>query len=139
MIDKATFDQIQELNKLPLNQEAYKKLREIGEIPEVDALYVFQLMYWFLKKPEFLLDLNPSKDMALREYLESVILSMMTAKNQKAALDYMILSEDGYAQIEAEMIRELSPEDAAWRLVDLLDMTLRADDRVTNYPLRELS
>jgi len=110
------------LRLLPLNQVAALKLKAAGEPPDPERLPVFQLMSWGVKN-----GLQSTHRRTLTE------LEALQARKPQDAYDYLVANlPGGLPGLERQLLK-LQPRAAALKLLDVLDMRLKADPR-NPYP-----
>ena len=107
---------------LPLNQVAALKLKEAGEATDPENLPVFQLMNWGLAQ-----GIKPTHRRTAQELLR------LQYQNPADAFAYLTANlPGGVGDLQRELL-VLPPRRAAEKLLDVLDMRLKADPR-TPYP-----
>jgi hypothetical protein len=111
MIDRKYLREVERLNRLPLSQEALKRLKEAKAEISPNTLYLIQLAHWGTEKG---LELHGVK----RPMLESILLNISDRQPQKA-YNQLVLNEDRVPQIGVESLQG-SPKDAALILLEQL-------------------
>ena len=132
MIDRTFVQQIGFLNKLPINREATWWLKVASADQEYEApdrLHVISLMLWALEERKVVFDPPQINDL-----LKGTLVAM-SERNPKRVLDYLTNGPDG-PEVEAlHLKRSESPADAARKLLQHLDSTLRAENSLLgSYP-----
>lgn len=117
MCDKKLPRKSNALRLTPLNRVASLKLRVAGLEEQPSVLPVFQLMTWGLVHCSCLADRGTAEE--LRQ--------LVCRSDQQAALDYLLANVPGGANAFQRKLLHLPPRAAAWALLGIFDMRLKAD------------
>jgi len=118
--------EMEKANKLPVNLEALRWLKEAGQKPDHSILHSTQLMEWALDSGEY----EPRDD--LRWPIMDSLETLKGADPQKA-MDYLTLTDSGDVGISRkELSQAETPEEAAAMLIECLHSKLQAT--VSGYP-----
>ena len=109
MIDRKHLQEVERLNKLPISQEALKRLREAKAETYPERLYLLQLANWGLENGQSLQGVK-------QPMLESLIRMWQEWPPQKA-YNRITQNEDNQPQIGVESLQG-RPEQAAEVLLD---------------------
>lgn len=118
-------EQIRRLKLTPLNLIASLKLKQAKVFCPPDVTPVFQLMEWGLANGK---SLN-------QQDIFGELLKLRYLPDQELALSYLTDHAPGGPSILNRSLLYLSPQQAAERLLDILDMRLKADP-CNPYPER---
>ncbi len=122
--------QIEKVNKHPLNQVALHLLRKTKEPVNADMQYCLQLMLWGLKEGDLVLP-----DPWQTEMFKNTLIRMIGEENQEAILHYLIGDPEEPNVDDVSLERAEDLRHAAWHLIDALDSLMCSDpDNNGIYP-----
>ena len=116
-------------NNAPLNQAAKQLLKQAGQVPRQNALYVVQLMQWSLEND--LDDLKP----VLRDRISDSVESLLGAP-PKEAMFYLVQApsgDQGEVSLSERSLEGLNPDEAATALLQHLHEKM--SETVPGYPI----
>jgi hypothetical protein len=117
MCDKKTIKRPAYLRLTPLNRLASLKLKIAGVSEHPAVLPVFQLMSWGLDDCSCL----------AQEDTADELMQLVWQPDQQAALDYLLDYVPGGAHAFQRKLLRMPPRAAAWALLGVFDMRLKAD------------
>ena len=128
--------QIEKVNKHPLNQVALRLLRKTKEPVNADMQYCLQLMLWGLEESDLVLP-----DPWQTEMFKNTLIRMIGEENQEAILHYLIggPEEPNVDDVSLERAGDEGHagdlRHAAWHLIDALDRQFQSEyENNGNYP-----
>lgn len=100
-------------NRHPVNRECKRLLKEAGQSPDPQYLYVLQLARWGLEENRLPVRLG------LRDDLES-LLDLLDRKKPRVAMRFVGLPGEHDESLSEHDLRDLKPSEAAEEVVELL-------------------
>ena len=114
---------LEQLQKLPLNQESEKLLKKVGEKLDPSYLAVFQLMQWGLRQ-----GLSPVND---DQDFEDLVERLSYNPNQEESFNYLTKNWQGEKDLDGEDLKlQPNPERAAMRLLEQLKLKVKSDPQL---------
>jgi hypothetical protein len=117
MCDKKKFNRAEALRLTPINRLAAIKLKVAGLEEQPSVLPVFQLMSWGLADCACL----------AHEDTADELMQLVWQPDQRAALDYLLTNVPGGAIAFQRKLLHMPPRAAAWALLGVFDLRLKAD------------
>lgn len=117
MCDKKFLYKSEGLRLTPINRLAALKLKVAGQGEQPSVLPVFQLMSWGLADCSFL----------AHEDTADELMQLVWQSDQRAALDYLLANVPGGVTTFQRKLLYMPPRAAAWALLGVFDMRLKAD------------
>ena len=125
MIDRKHLLEVERLNKLPISQEALKRLREAKVQIYPEYLYLIQLAQWGVE--------NGLELLGVRTPMLESILWGLTERAPQRAFDYLTLNQEEEEEVEVIGLEDLEgePEEVALALIEQIGVNVLSNPKLS--------